>query len=503
MNKRSTITLSKSKLLAYRQCPKRLWLELHRKELRQDSTATQASFDTGNQVGDIARTLYDPSGKGVLIDPQAEGIDAALNHSQHLLARNHPIFEAGFRAEGALAFADVMLPTKRAGQRGWRMVEVKSSTEVKDYHLDDTAIQAWVARSAGVPLVAISVAHIDSGWTYPGNEDYQGLLLEADVSQQAFSRSDEVQGWIADAQVIAGKRREPPATTGVHCRDPYECGFLAYCKSQAPQTEHPVEWLPRISKALKTQITAEGWVEMQDVPDTLLNVQQRRVKSVTLSGKPYFDMTASAAALAGHSLPAYFMDFETIHFAVPIWKGTRPYQQIPFQFSVQRLSRNGKLESRPFLDLSGSDPSRAFAEALVSACGDRGAIFVYNKGFESARISELAQRFPRMGLALRALNERLVDLLPIARDFCYHPGQHGSWSIKDVLPAMCPELSYSDLDGVQNGGMAMNAYLEAISPHTSLPRKAEIEKQLLTYCGLDTYAMVKLWSVFSGNAIKV
>lgn len=495
--------LSKSKLLAYRQCPKRLWLEVHRNDLRQDSAATQASFEVGHQVGDIARKLYDPKNRGVLVDLQTEGFETALHRSQALLESSQPIFEAGFQAEGALAFADVLLPGRKAGQRVWRMVEVKSSTTVKDYHRDDTAIQALVARSAGVPLASIALAHIDSQWIYPGGEDYQGLLVEQDLSQEAFSREREVRSWIAAAHAVAASPREPEISTGSHCSDPYECGFFEYCRGQEPRAVHPVDWLPRKGSELKKYIEENRTLEMRDVPDHLLNPQQQRVKTVTLSRAPHFDQLGARDALAGYKLPAYFMDFETIQFAVPIWKGTRPYQMIPFQFSVHRLSRTGKLEENAFLDLSGGDPSRAFAESLIGACGETGPIYVYNKGFENARIGELARRFPRIARSLSAITERVVDLLPVARDFYYHPSQQGSWSIKAVLPAVCPELRYENLDGVQDGGMAMNAYLEAISPQTSSSRKVDIERQLLAYCGLDTYAMVKLWAAFSGTPLKI
>ena len=167
--------LSKSKLLAYRLCPKRLWLEIHHPELREDSSSTQASFAIGNKVGDIARSLYDPTGKGQLINPQVEGFSAAFAQSKELLSGANPIFEAGFAAAGGLAFADVMLPIQVDGERAWRMIEVKSSTSVKDYHRDDVAIQAYVARSSGVALSAISLAHINTQWVYPGDGDYQGL----------------------------------------------------------------------------------------------------------------------------------------------------------------------------------------------------------------------------------------------------------------------------------------------------------------------------------------
>lgn len=495
--------LSKTRLLAYRQCPKRLWLEVHRPELRADSQATQANFRTGHQVGDIARRLYDPAGKGAVIDLGVGRVAQALSQTRALLQSRRPIFEAGFETGGVRAFADVLLPVRRGGKRAWRMVEVKSSTELKDYHYEDAAIQAFVARASGLPLAGLGLAHIDSAWTYPGHEDYDGLLVEHDLTEESFGRKADVQEWVSGAQRVVAKRKEPIATTGQHCTDPYECGFSAYCRSQEPQAEHPIRWLPDVrSNALKSHIEAGGITEMRDVPDDLLNERQLRVKSTSLSGKAWFDRQGAAQALAAHKLPACFIDFETIRFAVPIWKGTRPYQQIPFQFSAHRLSRTGRLEQRAFLDLSGKDPSRAFAEALIAAGGTRGPVYVYNSVFEKGRIEELAQRFARLATGLRALAERIVDLLPIARAHYYHPSQQGSWSIKAVLPALFPELRYDQLDGVQDGGMAGDAYLEAIDPQTATSRKAEIERQLLEYCALDTYAMVKLWSAFTGTNVK-
>jgi hypothetical protein len=226
---------------------------------------------------------------------------------------------------------------------------------------------------------------------------------------------------------------------------------------------------------------------------------QQRVKQHTLANTVYFDAAGAAADLAAHSLPAYFLDFETIQFAVPIWKGTRPYQMITFQFSLHTLKEDGQLEHTGFLDLSGNDPSESFAHALIIACGEQGPVYVYNASFETARIRELAARYPELSEPLLAINARVVDLLPIARTRYYHPSQHGSWSIKKVLPAAVPELRYDALDGVQDGGMAMESFLEAIHPDSSAERKAEIEQQLLAYCQLDTYAMVRLWQVFAGR----
>jgi len=267
--------LSKSKLIAYRQCPKRLWLETHHPELREDSAAIQASFKVGNTVGDIARQLYDTAGKGVLLDAQRDGFDAVFNRSTELLASTQPIFEAGFAANGALAFADIMLPGKRAGKRVWRMVEVKSSTKVKDYHRDDAAIQAYIARSAGVPLASIALAHIDSDWIYPGDENYLGLLKECDLTQEAFNRDDEVKEWIAAAHKTAARKAEPKIGTGEQCSSPFDCGFLNYCQSKEPQAEYPVHWLPSIrANALKEHIAENPTLDLRDTPDDLLAPQE-------------------------------------------------------------------------------------------------------------------------------------------------------------------------------------------------------------------------------------
>lgn len=496
--------LSKSKLLAYRQCPKRLWLETHRPDFCQDLVATQASFAVGHQVGHIARRLYDPEEQGVLIDAQPEGVDdSAFERTHGFLQSVQPIFEACFRAEGALVFTDVMLPVDESGRLAWRIVEVKSATSVKNYHRDDVAVQSFIAHASGVPLKQITLAHIDSAWVYPGDGNYRGFLQEIDLTDEARQRESEVRRWISEAGRIVAQVRAPSVATGKQCNTPYTCGFLAYCQSQEPRAKYPITWLPgHFSKGLQNHIEAHSLTELHDVPDELLNERQQRVKAVTLSGEAYFDQKAAQDALAAHKLPAYFLDFETIQFAAPIWKGTRPYQQIPFQFSVHRLSSSGQVEHAAFLDLSGEDPSKAFSNALIAACGETEPIFVYNAGFEKARIRELSERFPSLAKQLLALNERIVDLLPVAREHYYHPTQQGSWSIKAVLPALCPDLRYEDLAGIKDGGMAMVAFLEALSPQTSKNRKFEIEQQLMAYCALDTYAMVRLWAVFSGTELK-
>jgi len=495
--------LSKSKILAFRQCPKRLWLEIHKPELRDD-TGSEMAFQIGHQVGDIARTIYDPAGRGVLIDIDALGHGEALARSAVLLRDGlTPVFEAGMAAGGALAYADVMLPDLKDGTLAWKMIEVKSSTGVKDYHRDDIAVQSHIAATCGVPLSSVSLAHVDNSFVYAGDGDYRGLLKENDLTAEAISRSGEVKEWIDGAQAVAALADEPAVATGPHCTNPFTCGFCDYCNRDKVWPEYPLASLPRFSWQKQELMEELGIDDLRQVPDEYLSGHQARVKEHTTSGTVFFDAEGAAADLAPHGFSAYFLDFETAMFAVPIWKGTRPYQQIPFQFSLHILDEDGALQHHGFLDISGGDPSLACARSLIDLCGEQGPVFAYNAGFECRVMRELAGNFPELAASLEAIIARVVDLLPIARNRYYHPSQHGSWSIKAVLPAAIPELSYDQLDGVQDGGMAVAAFMEAIAPTTQPARKRAIKSQLFSYCRLDTFAMVRLYQFFSGRNGRV
>lgn len=490
--------LSKSKLIAFRQCPKRFWLEVHQPGARQDSAATQAVFQTGHEVGAVAQQIYDSAGDGVTIDLQAEGVAAAVEKTRELLLARKPLFEAGMSAAGGLAFADAMLPVMDGATPAWKMVEVKSSTSVKAYQEDDAAIQSHIARAAGIEVRNVCIAHIDAAWIYPGEGNYQGLLVEKDVTDGALARSGEVAAWIDNAQRVAAQAVPPDVQMGTQCETPFPCGFQEHCRKNLPSVEFPVAWLPRTSsKALKDFLAHTDAQDMRDVPEALLTPLQRRVRDATVAGRAYFDAEGARQDLLPYPLPAYFLDFETIQFGVPRWAGTRPFQMLPFQFSLHRMDAQGQLSHESFLDISGNEPSEAFAAQLVRTCAQPLPVFVYHAGFEGSRLKELAQRFPALAPELEAIRGRLVDLLPIAQARYYDPRQHGSWSIKKVLPTIAPRLGYDALTGVQDGGMAMAAYLEAIAPATSPQRKALIRDELLAYCALDTLAMVEVWKKFS------
>ena len=286
---------------------------------------------------------------------------------------------------------------------------------------------------------------------------------------------------------------------GAQCSDPFDCPFSAYCGRDRIEVEYPLSSLPNLRQERRAKIEALGITDLRAVPAEHLTATQQWVREVTLSGETWFDADGAKAAIAQYGYPTWFLDFETVSLPVPIWKGTRPYQQIPFQYSLHRLEEEGTLTHESFLDLSGEDPSADLARTLVDACGGDGPVYVYNAGFERRVIRELGQRFPELAEALHKIADRLVDLRPIAKDHFYHPSQHGSWSLKAVLPAACPDLSYDSLDGVADGCMAGEAFREAIAEETTPERRSEIEGELLAYCHLDTLAMVRLWELFRGE----
>lgn len=464
--------LSKSKILAFRQCHKRLWLEVHHPELRHYSATTEIGFSVGEKVGKHAHTIYDPHQQGTCIAIDPRNLQAAFAQTLTQLAGNAPIFEAGFHADGALnaiAFADVLLPVYSGDKKIWRIVEVKASTAIKPYHRDDVAIQATIAHCAGLELASIAVAHIDNQWVYQGDGNYTGLLKEIDLTAESFARADEIKQWIITAQEIVNCNQAPDIATGKQCNTPYPCAFINHCHATSPAPSTP--------SAPSTEADENRIIE-----------------------KPIFDINNAAKALAKYPLPALFLDFETVQFAIPRWKGWRAYQKIPFQFSVHYIDKDHQVSHAEFLDISGNDPTENFAKALIEACAKSGFIFVYSS-FEKTRIHELAERFPAMSDDLLALNQRIVDLLPITKKFYHPPNHHKSKSLKAVLPAVYPDISYDKLNGIRDGGMAMQGYQEAIRPDISDERKESIRQQLLNYCQFDTWALLKLWQFFTGNHI--
>lgn len=482
--------LSKSKLTAFEQCPKRLWLATHRRELAMYDDGAEARFATGHEIGAIVCALI-PDGVMVEAEPS---LAAAITTTQQLLQQDppKPIFEATLEHDGVLVRVDVLEPD---GQGGWHMAEVKSTTRPKDYHHGDLATQIWVARQAGVAVRSAAIRHIDSAFVLQREGDYGGLLTDSDLMGAVESIVDDRRNVVLSARAaLAGP--EPTTAPGSQCDSPFPCEFASHCHATLPPApDWPVTVLPHGGGKRWLE---QGIVDLLDVdPEALTNPTHHKVFKATTTGEVFHDPAGARAAMADWAYPRTYLDFETIAFAAPRWIGTRPYQQTPFQFSAHVETADGRLDHREFLSLDGKDPRRACAEALVALVPKTGAVIAYNAPFERRCIIELAEAFADLAVPLNAMAARLVDLLPVTRACWYHRDQRGSWSIKAVLPTVAPHLDYSDL-AVKDGGNAQEAYLEATAAETSPERRGALDLALRAYCGRDTEAMIVLAKHLAG-----
>ncbi|MBU3606853.1 DUF2779 domain-containing protein [Polynucleobacter sp. MWH-Creno-3A4] len=481
-------SLSKSKIIAHRQCPKRLWLQINRPDLIQISAATQVRFDEGNKVGDIARQNY-PGGVFIETLNRVE----AIAQTKEAVTKRQTIFEGAFFEENVMIRADLLFPEKD----GYRLVEVKSSTGVKSYHVDDVTVQSWVMEKSGCSPTSMALAYINNKFIYQGDGNYQGLFAETDLSNQVKPNMSQVQSWVDAAEKTLALTVEPTIAPGEQCMDPFTCDFISYCSPPEEGVEYPVEILP-YGKAIALELRNEGYIDLRDVPvERLSNPKHLKVHAATLRGQAILESEA-IKQIQALPYPRYYLDFETIGFAIPIWAGTRPYMQLPFQWSCHIEQSDGSMTHKEFLDLSGNDPREMFAKTLIEAVSKDGPVIVYNAGFEGARIKELALAFPHLASELLAIPERFFDLLPIARNYYYHPDMKGSWSIKDVLPTIAPELDYANLE-VSDGTMAQEAYKEAIHSQTTPERKEVVRRAMLKYCEQDTIAMLKIVRAWSAD----
>ena len=505
--------LSKTDLLSFRQCPRKLWLEWHRPELMPppDSTRDRRIID-GAKVGERARAdlganLLWPPGQP---DP-AES--AALAQAQLLAAPQRPAVEVPLVRDGLYVRADALVPMAD----GYALRETKASTfplkrdkvtpdTPEDHYLDDVAIQAWVMEGSPLPLARVELNLLDSRWRYPGEGDYAGLFRQLDAGPLIEGLKAEVPAWLREAQHIVGGPL-PEMRTGRQCKEPYDCPFLAFCKAQEPpEPAHPIELLPdSAGKTLARKLKeTKGYVSLlEPAPEELTGkaaVLYRRIQAAHRDGAAQLD-PAVRAIVAALPYPRYYFDFEGIDLPVPRWAGARPYEHVPFQWSCHIETAPGEFVHREFLDLTGEDPSLPCVAAMQAAIDpdDGGPILVYHATYERGRLEQLAERHPEHAALLQGYIDRLVDLLPLVKDHFYDPRMRGFFSIKKVLPTVARDLRYDELDEVQEGTGAQVAYLQAIFDNPTLERRNEIDRRLRVYCRQDTWAMVEIAYFLAGR----
>lgn len=484
--------LSKSKLTTFEQCPRRLWQQTHAPERAEVDEDQAARMAMGHTVGDIACGLC-PG--GVMVDAE-EGLGVAVATTHRLIEDGHPgpIFEATFEHDGVLVRVDIL---SRDGLGGWYLAEVKSSTRVKAYYLGDLATQVWVLQNAGIVLSGAAIRHIDTSFVLEREGDYTGLFYDddrlADIASLIASRGNVV---AAARAMLAGD--EPDITPGEQCSDPFECEFYGWCTRDMPAgPEWTVDILPRGGGK---RWRAEGIVDLLALDEAALSPLHARVLTATRDEVPFHDVDGARKTISQWGWPRAWLDFETINPAIPRWVGTRPYQQVPFQFSLHLEQSDGTITHHEFLDTSGADPRRPCAEALAALIPEDATIIAYFVGFERRVLRELASQFPDLSERLTAMADKAEDLLPVARACWYHRDQRGSWSIKAVLPTIAA-LDYDALE-VKHGGMAQEAWIEAVDPSTDLVRKWALEEGLRAYCQQDTWAMILLARHFSAMPIR-
>jgi len=486
--------LSKSKFLAGLQCHKRVYLEVHHPQWASPADPSlQAVLDMGTEIGAMARSLF-PG--GLLIEESYRQRDAALAHTASVLADPaiSALFEGAFEHDGVLVRVDIL--DRVEGTDGvppsWRLIEVKSSSRVKDVHLEDLAIQSEVLKGAGLTLSSICLMHINTDYMYEGGDiDLHQLFAIRDVTEAVAVRRAEVPARVAAMKSTLLQSAPPMIEPGSHCHSPYECPFWNHCTKDKPD-----RWIFHLpgSKQVVRHLVEQGITTIDEIPaETALTLPQQRVKDNVEWGSPRL-----GTALRSIQYPVHHVDFETVMLAMPRFPLTRPYQSIPVQWSNHIEEESGNLTHYEFLHIEPTEPRKQWAEALIESLGERGSICVYS-AYEEAMMRQLAESFPEFRSAFQAILKRVWDLHPVIKNHYYHPAFNGSYSIKSVLPAVAPSLDYGDLV-IQAGGQAAAEYYRMVFVETDWVERAEIRDALLRYCARDTLALVELRRVLKEKA---
>lgn len=488
--------ISKSKFMAGIQCPKRLYLVVHEPELAaQPDPSSAAIIEQGQEVGRLARQLF-PG--GVEVDG-SRGLEAAIRHTQELVSNAEipAIFEGTFEHDNTVVKTDIL---QRRDRGLWRLVEVKSTADLKEHHAADVAIQSYVLSHVGLKLASVWVAHINRSYVLNDTTvDPRQFFLFRNLTNSTKNLQPELALRLHEQFRILAMPKSPDAPPGPHCLNPVACEFFHHCNH--PKPDDYVGYIPRLSNKAIQQLEEMGVQVVHDIPiDFELSEIQRRACTAIRTGQPWFcaELTHELESL---NYPLFFMDFETVNPAIPRFLGMRPYSHLPYQWSVHIQREPGTaVEHCEFLAMDGNDPRHAFISSLCEALGENGSIIVYNQQFESERLWDLAGWLPEYAQCIRDIQRRLWDLLPVVRNNVYHPAFGGSFSLKAVLPALVPDMTYEGM-AVPNGQAAGLAWEKMIRGNCNSIERDAKRKALLDYCGQDTLALVRLLEALQSRCV--
>jgi len=436
--------LSKSTFMSGCQCPKRLWLHKFMPEARDEEDEAQTViFQRGTDVGLLAQQLF-PGGVDARPVDTYSYQQSVADTARYISEGHTIIYEAAFQHNGLLCAVDMLVKKKNK----WYAYEVKSSCSVKPPHVQDAAWQYYVITNAGITLEDFFIVHLNGKYVRHGILDISRLFTPASVLDQALNLQSFIKEKAEELKKVLKLKTAPVVEVGAHCNKPYPCDFYGFCSKDIDEEK----------------------------PDY---------------GEAYINVEAIQEFTSDLEYPLYFMDFETWMTGVPEYDGHWPYRQISFQFSVHVQQRpNASLKHYSYLAEDTHSPQQQFINELLKVLGKNGSIVVYNQSFENRLLKELKEEFPHFEKAISAVQKRLVDLMsPFRRNYRL-PEMHGSYSLKSVLPALVPKLSYELLE-ISNGGDASAAFYN-LKDETDAVKIMEARNALLEYCGMDTMAMVKI-----------
>ena len=452
----------------------------------ETSQSLQLIFDQGHAIGELAQKRY---AGGTFIADDYLHLAEALQHTKDFLKSGKKVcYEPAFVYNCVLVRPDILA---RHGQ-DWHLIEVKGSTSVKDIYLQDVAVQKHVLEGCGLKISKAFIMHINNEYVRRGSNDPKKIFTLADITEEVSDILGEVKRNIREFLKVVALSKAPVMDIGPHCSDPYSCDFTDYCWRHVP--EFSIYNIPRLHAGKIEELKTQGILNIKKVPESFpLSVKQYLCVQCAKTGKPFISKTDIKEFIKTLQYPLYFLDFETINPALPLYDGMRPFQHITFQASLH-VQANKKAEPihYEFLGDAKTDPRKSLAEFLVQNIGPKGSVLAYSAAFEKTRIKELEAFSPKLSKKLAQIQSRLCDLAgPFQKGHYVHPGFMGSYSIKQVLPVLVPGMTYKGLL-VANGGDAQAAYLNLLSGKLPPKEHLELITALKTYCGQDTFAMVKI-----------